>query len=55
MEKFTRTLRGYDPDEVNAFIDQVISQVELMVKDIKVKKLANIMLLVFFIASPLIP
>ncbi len=37
MEKFTRTLRGYDPDEVNAFIDQVISQVELMVKDIKVK------------------
>lgn len=37
MEKFTRTLRGYDPIEVNNFIDQVISQVELMVKDIKIK------------------
>lgn len=37
MEKFTRTLRGYDPDEVNHFIDQVISQVEIMVKDIKSK------------------
>ena len=37
MEKFTRTLRGYDPNEVNNFIDQVISQVEIMVKDIKSK------------------
>lgn len=37
MEKFTRTLRGYDPDEVNAFIDQVIGQVEIMVNDIKSK------------------
>lgn len=37
MEKFTRTLRGYDPDEVNSFIDQVISQVEIMVNDIKSK------------------
>ena len=37
MEKFTRTLRGYDPDEVNHFIDQVISQVEIMVNDIKSK------------------
>lgn len=33
MEKFTRTLRGYDPDEVNAFLDQVISQVEGMVAE----------------------
>lgn len=37
MEKFTRTLRGYDPDEVNNFIDQVIGQVEIMVNDIKSK------------------
>ena len=37
MEKFTRTLRGYDPVEVNAFIDQVIGQVEIMVNDIKSK------------------
>ena len=44
MEKFTRTLRGYDPNEVNAFIDQIINQVEHMVSDIKVKnnKLADL-------------
>lgn len=37
MEKFNRTLRGYDPEEVNAFVDQVIGQVEKMVSDIKAK------------------
>ncbi len=37
MEKFNRTLRGYDPDEVNAFLDQVIGQVEKMVNETKVK------------------
>jgi len=37
MEKFNRTLRGYDPEEVNAFVDQVIGQVEKMVSEIKVK------------------
>src|SRR5574344_2489983 len=37
MEKFNRTLRGYDPEEVNAFLDQVIKQVEGMVSDIKAK------------------
>lgn len=37
MEKFTKTLRGYDPNEVNAFIDQIISHVENMVNDIKMK------------------
>lgn len=44
MEKFTRTLRGYDPNEVNAFIDQIINQVEHMVNDIKMKnnKLAGL-------------
>jgi len=44
MEKFTKTLRGYDPNEVNAFIDQIINHVEKMVSDIKVKnnKLASL-------------
>lgn len=37
MDKFTRTLRGYDPIEVNAFLDQVITQVEKMNRDLKVK------------------
>ena len=37
MEKFNRTLRGYDPDEVNAFLDQVIARVEVMVSDISKK------------------
>lgn len=37
MEKFNRTLRGYDPEEVNAFVDQVIGQVEKMVSEIKSK------------------
>lgn len=39
MEKFNRTLRGYDPVEVNNFLDQVIKQVEKMVEDIKIKDL----------------
>lgn len=37
MEKFNRTLRGYDPDEVNTFLDQVIARVETMVSDIDKK------------------
>lgn len=37
MEKFNRTLRGYDPEEVNAFLDQVIDQVEKMIDEIKMK------------------
>lgn len=37
MEKFNRTLRGYDPDEVNRFLDKVINQVEQMVKEMKQK------------------
>ncbi len=37
MEKFNRTLRGYDPDEVNAFLDQIITRVEQMVTDIDKK------------------
>ena len=44
MEKFNRTLRGYDPEEVNSFIDNVISQVETMISDNKEKdaKLAEL-------------
>ena len=37
MEKFTRTMRGYDPAEVNRFLDNVIKQVDKMVKLIKEK------------------
>ncbi len=35
MEKFKRSLRGYDPNEVNRFLDQIINQVETMMTDIK--------------------
>ena len=38
MEKFNRVLRGYDPNEVNAFLDHVIKQVEKMLVDIKKKE-----------------
>lgn len=38
MEKFNRTLRGYDPEEVNKFLDQVIVQVQKLVNDLKVKE-----------------
>ena len=37
MEKFNRTLRGYDPEEVNNFLDKVINQVEQIVDEIKDK------------------
>ena len=37
MEKFKRTVRGYDPEEVNAFLDKVIAKVESMVADIEKK------------------
>lgn len=37
MEKFNRTLRGYDPVEVNNFLDKVIKQVEVMVSEISEK------------------
>ena len=38
MEKFNRVLRGYDPEEVNAFLDEVISKVENMVKELTEKE-----------------
>lgn len=37
MEKFNRTLRGYDPEEVNSFLDEVIGKVEKLVSDINEK------------------
>ena len=37
MEKFSRVLRGYDPEEVNNFLDNVIAKVESMVKEIEKK------------------
>ena len=37
MEKFNRTLRGYDPVEVNQFLDQVIKKVENMVMELNRK------------------
>lgn len=37
MERFNRVLRGYDPEEVNRFLDKVIAQVETMVEEIKTK------------------
>ena len=35
MQKIKRTLRGYDPKEVNTFLDDVIGQVEKMVLEKK--------------------
>lgn len=37
MEKFNRVLRGYDPNEVNDFLDKVIVQVESMIQEMKKK------------------
>lgn len=37
MEKFSRTIRGYNPEEVNKFLDEIIKQVESMVSDINKK------------------
>lgn len=43
MDKFSSTLRGYDKNEVNAFIDDIIARVESMVKELedKNKRIAN--------------
>lgn len=37
MEKFNITERGYNPEEVNAFLDQLIGKFESMVKEIAEK------------------
>ncbi len=37
MERFSRALHGYDPKEVNQFLDNVIIQVEKIIKASKAK------------------
>lgn len=37
MEQFTRVEHGYNPDEVNAFLDKVIGHVEKLVNELKIK------------------
>ena len=37
MKEFARTANGYDPSEVNAFLDQVIDQIEKIVGELKAK------------------
>ena len=37
MDKFSRTLHGYNPDEVNKFLDDTISQVEKIIESNKQK------------------
>lgn len=37
MEKFNRTLHGYDPTEVNNFFDNIINQVEKIIEASKKK------------------
>ena len=32
LEKFSRTLHGYNPDEVNSFLDEIIAEVERMIE-----------------------
>ena len=32
MQKFSRTLHGYNPDEVNSYLDEIIAQVESMIE-----------------------
>lgn len=45
MEKFSRTLRGYNPKEVNALLDKVIGQFEQMVANLddKDKKIQSLL------------
>lgn len=37
MDKFSTALRGYDKNEVNTFIDDIINRVESMVSEIETK------------------
>ncbi len=37
MERFKKTIHGYDPDEVKAYLDEIISLVEKMVVSNKEK------------------
>ena len=38
MNKFNKALRGYNPSEVNKFVDEVIIQVEEMINQLKEKE-----------------
>ncbi len=47
MEKFSKTLHGYNPEEVNQFIDNIIVQTERVInlskkQDTKIKELESI-------------
>ena len=44
MERFDRTIQGYDPKEVNEFLDKVITEVESMISTLKKKnkKITNL-------------
>ncbi len=37
MERFNRVLRGYDPEEVNNFLDQIIARIEDMISELNAK------------------
>ena len=37
MDRFSRTLHGYNPEEVNKFLDDVIVQVERIIESNKIK------------------
>ena len=41
MEKFTRVQNGYNPSEVNQFLDQVISQVGVIIRESKAKEMSR--------------
>ena len=38
MNKFSRTLHGYNPEEVNSYLDEIIAQVERMIESNRQKK-----------------
>ena len=44
MDRFSRTLHGYNPEEVNKFLDDIIAQVERIIKSSKLKdkEIANL-------------
>ena len=44
MDKFKKTIYGYDPEEVNAYLDEIISLVEKMVASNKEKNVEIIRL-----------
>ena len=39
MERFTRVQKGYNPSEVNQFLDPVISQVGVIIRESKAKEM----------------